>query len=224
MPAGKPPLTPLQIRTLLAPFMQNSHAAVGSSCLPTDLLFEQLAVYLDLLIRWNGRTNLTSITDPEEMVRRHFGESLFMAQHIASQVIDVAGILDFGSGAGLPGLPAKLFCPQWPVTLAESQHKKVSFLREVIRVLGVKCEVWPNRVELWPAQAPVAITMRAVDHMTDAISVALKLRPTLIAILTSARLAPELQQTPAYHAKVLPVPTRLHQSLVILSRESDHAM
>ena len=223
MPAGKSPLSSSQIRTLLQPFMEISEAAVKSSCLPTDLLFEQLAVYLDLLIRWSQRTNLTSITDPEEIVRRHFGESLFLAQQIASYMVNVGTILDFGSGAGFPGLPAKLLCPSWPITLAESQHKKVSFLREVIRVLRIDCDVWPNRVEVWPVQTPVAITMRAVDSMTDAIRVALKLRPTLIAILTSARLAPELQQTPAYNATVHPVPTRLHQALVILSRVSDEA-
>ncbi len=224
MRAGNPPLTPLQIGALLEPFLQNSHAAAGSSCLTTEILFEQLAVYLDLLIRWNRRTNLTSIADPEEIVRRHFGESLFLAQQIAPQVVDVGSIVDFGSGAGFPGLPAKLMCPHWPIVLAESQHKKVSFLREVIRILGVKCEVWPNRVEAWPAQTPVAITMRAVDSMRDAVFVALRFRPALIAILTSTSLAPKLQRTPAYNATVLLVPTRPYQALVILNRASDEAV
>ena len=220
--ARKPPLTASQIRTLLQPFLHSSDNPVGSRspCQQTDLLFEQLAIYLDLLIHWNQRTNLTSIQNPEEIVRRHFGESLFLAQHIASRMVNASNLLDFGSGAGFPGLPAKLLCPDWEVTLAESQHKKVSFLREVIRTLKVNCEVWPKRVELWPAQANVTITLRAVDHMSDALRFALQLRPRLVAILTSATLAPELERTTNYSVSIIPVPTRQHQALAVLDRIS----
>ncbi len=84
-------------------------------------LIPKLSLYLDLLLKWNARTNLTAIRDPEEIVRRHFGESLFTAAHLpAAQTL-----LDFGSGAGFPGLPIALFLPQLRVTLAESQNKKV---------------------------------------------------------------------------------------------------
>ncbi len=167
---------------------------------------------------WNQRTNLTSIRNPEEIVRRHFGEGLFLADHIALDMVNVSGLLDFGSGAGFPGLPVKLRCPGWKVTLAESQHKKVSFLREVIRELKVDCEVWPSRVEFWPAQANVGITMRAVDRMENAMRVALRFRPPLIAILTSNNRVPNLKRTPGYSDSVVPVPTCPNQVLVVLSR------
>ena len=98
----------------------------------TDLA-PRLVVYLDLLLKWNRRTNLTSIRDPEEMARRHFGESLFAARVLAHRLGDGAAVLDIGSGAGFPGLPVQLLLPKVHVVLAESQGKKAAFLREVIR-------------------------------------------------------------------------------------------
>src|SRR5205823_10935323 len=93
-------------------------------------LYAQLSTYLDLLLKWNARTNLTAIRDPEEIVRRHFGESLFAAGHLPVEDLGVSGpdsgpitLLDLGSGAGFPGLPIALLCPGVQVTLAESQNK-----------------------------------------------------------------------------------------------------
>ena len=110
---------------------------------PGDALLAQLSAYLDLLVKWNHRTNLTSIRDPEEIVRRHFGESLFVARHLP----ECETLLDLGSGAGFPGLPIQLVRPELRVTLAESQHKKASFLREAVRTLGLATEVWGARAE-----------------------------------------------------------------------------
>src|ERR1700712_2190007 len=86
----------------------------------TSSLVEELSVYLDLLLKWNARTNLTAIREPEEIVRRHFGESLFAGRHLPQ----ADTLLDFGSGAGFPGLPIQLLCPDLAVTLGESQNKK----------------------------------------------------------------------------------------------------
>jgi 16S rRNA (guanine527-N7)-methyltransferase len=100
------------------------------------------------------------------MVRRHFGESLFTGAHLASRLQDGATLLDYGSGAGFPGLPIQLLLPNFRVTLAESQARKVAFLREVIRVLGLTTEVWPRRAEDFPASRRFdAVTLRAVDRM-----------------------------------------------------------
>ena len=74
---------------------------------PPDELLGQLSAYLDLLLRWNAKTNLTAIREPEEMVRRHFGESLFVAAHLPA----CSTLLDLGSGAGFPGLPIQLARP-----------------------------------------------------------------------------------------------------------------
>jgi 16S rRNA (guanine527-N7)-methyltransferase len=133
------------------------------------LLLSQLSTYLDLLLKWNARTNLTSIREPEVVVRRHFGESLFTERHLPP----CATLLDVGSGAGFPGLPIQLARPALKVTLAESQGKKASFLREVIRTLGLKTEVWGERIESMPEDRRFdVVTLRAVDAPDVAIRLA----------------------------------------------------
>lgn len=155
-----------RIAALVSPYVE------GETLLPA--LYAQLSTYLDLLVKWNARTNLTSIREPEEMVRRHFGESLFAGAQLADRVTDGTTLLDFGSGAGFPGLPIQLSRPELAVTLAESQGKKASFLREAVRTLGLKTEVWAGRVETMPPVAGVkrefdVVTMRAVDDMGRAV-------------------------------------------------------
>jgi len=151
---------------------------------PSDWLVDQLSTYLDLLLKWNARTNLTSIRDPEEIVRRHFGESLFVASHLPA----CATLLDLGSGAGFPGLPIQLAVPTLRVTLAESQNKKASFLREVVRTLGLSTVVWADRVENMPSERLFdVVALRAVDNPAIALDLARgRLVPGgLIAHLTS---------------------------------------
>ena len=69
---------------------------------------QRFEAYLDLLVRWNARMNLTAVRAPGEIVQRHFAESIFAAQHIPS---NVKTVLDFGSGAGLPGIPIAICRP-----------------------------------------------------------------------------------------------------------------
>jgi len=160
-----PTLPETRIAELLAPYL-------GDVATPPNLL-PQLSLYLDLLLRWNARTNLTAIREPEEIVRRHFGESLFAGSHLAPLLPAAATLLDFGSGAGFPGLPIQFLLPQLRVTLAESQGKKASFLREAVRTLGLTTEVWADRVEALPASSRFdAVTLRAVDRMELAVSAA----------------------------------------------------
>jgi len=157
-----PTLTDDRIAALVAPYL-------GSFPPPEDL-YPQLSAYLDLLLKWNARTNLTAIRDPEKIVQRHFGEGLFAATQLASRLAPEATLLDFGSGAGLPGLPIQLLLPELKVTLAESQGKKASFLREAVRNLGLGSEVWADRVESMPPTRHFgAITLRAVDRMPEAL-------------------------------------------------------
>jgi 16S rRNA (guanine527-N7)-methyltransferase len=175
-----PTLPEARIAELLAPYL-------GDAPTPPALL-PQLSTYLDLLLRWNERTNLTAIREPEEIVRRHFGESLFAGLHLASRVPHPASLLDFGSGAGFPGLPIQLLIPELRVTLAESQGKKASFLREAVRTLGLRTEVWDGRVEAMPPNRQFdVVTMRAVDRMEQALAAArLRVAPGgWLAILSS---------------------------------------
>lgn len=163
-----PALSIDRIRTLLTPF-------VPSSLDLPDALIHQVSDYLDLLLRWNTRVSLTAIRNPEEIIQRHFGESFFTATHLAPRLPPNAELLDYGSGPGFPGLPIQMLLPQLRVTLAESQAKKVAFLREVIRTLNLPTEVWPRRVEELPESHRFdAVTMRAVENMPIAIDQAAK--------------------------------------------------
>lgn len=154
------------------------------------VILPKLSEYLDLLLKWNARTNLTAIREPEEMVRRHFGESLFAARHLGA----CDTLLDLGSGAGFPGLPIALLRPEIHVTLAESQGKKTTFLREVVRTLSLSnVEVWAARAEAMPAERRFhTVTLRAVDNMAAALSAAEPRAMYRIVVLTSDSTAPAL--------------------------------
>jgi 16S rRNA (guanine(527)-N(7))-methyltransferase RsmG len=166
---------PARIAELLHPFLSPSTnlchsepatAGEESAALsPTQL--QHISTYIDLLLRWNARINLTAIRDPEEIVTRHFGESLFAARHLFATTARKASseknypvpsvppvvkpcdsAADLGSGAGFPGIPIKLWAPHLALTLIESNQKKTAFLREVIRALTLtNVNVFPGRAE-----------------------------------------------------------------------------
>ncbi len=174
-----------KIAALLDPFLEHS--------LPPSIL-GQISIYIDLLLRWNARINLTAIRHPEEIVTRHFGESFFLARHLfpaaatpchpeRSHVIREADgaaeskdphslplrALDIGSGAGFPALPLKMWAPQIQLTMVESNHKKAAFLREVARALTLTdVNVTTDRAEVLAASpdSPRAelVTLRAVER------------------------------------------------------------
>jgi 16S rRNA (guanine527-N7)-methyltransferase len=130
----------------------------------------KFAQYLELLLKWNTKLNLTAIRRPEEIVRRHFLECIQCAQLLPS----VGTLLDFGSGAGFPGIPIALLRPEISVTLGESQAKKSSFLRETTRSLGLNTSVFDGRIEAMPlSQRFEAVTLRAVDKMAEACAAAI---------------------------------------------------
>ena len=99
-----------------------------------DRLCDQIRVYTDLLLRWNRRISLTTITDPLEILRFHFGESLLA---ISSVPIRHGRLADVGSGAGFPAIPIRMACKDVALTLIESNRKKAAFLTEVTRELGL---------------------------------------------------------------------------------------
>ncbi len=160
-------MTEERLRKLLEPFV----AGMPEETAALAELYPRLLTYLELLLRWNAKTNLTAVREAEAVVTRHFGEGLFAAGRLASWLRAVdATLLDLGSGAGFPGVPIQLVYPGLAVCLAESQGKKASFLREVVRVLELKTEVWAGRVEdMQAARRFAVVTLRAVDHMQEAI-------------------------------------------------------
>lgn len=164
------------IESLVAPYLQApisgiSKGAATAMQASVETLIPALSTYLDLLLRWNERTNLTAIRNPEQIVQRHFGEGLFAARVLACKLNDGSTVLDIGSGAGFPGVLIQLLLKHFKVTLAESQGKKSAFLREVVRELGVEAEVWPARAQDLPASRLFhAVTMRAVDKPKQAVA------------------------------------------------------
>jgi 16S rRNA (guanine527-N7)-methyltransferase len=165
-----PTLSEAEIASLLTPYLPAAAPLVPSKLVLSKLALSRLSVYLELLLKWNARTNLTAIREPEEIIRRHFGESLFAGQHLAP---GTNTLLDFGSGAGFPGLPIAILHPEIAVTLAESQNKKATFLREVVRTLDIPVEVWAARVEMMPETRRFhTVTLRAVDNMAAALATA----------------------------------------------------
>lgn len=156
-----------RISDLLGPFLQST---------PPQLA-EQLNTYLDLLLRWNARTNLTAVRNPEQIVTRHFGESLFAGRILrdAGAFSGTPTLLDIGSGAGFPGMPIKLLLPHIHLTLIEAQNKKATFLSEVIRTLKLTgAEVVYGRAEDWSHIAQ-GVSLRAVEKFESIVPTAASL-------------------------------------------------
>src|SRR5271166_3046779 len=164
---------------------------------PTQL--QHISTYIDILLRWNARINLTAVRDPEQIVTRHFGESLFAASHLfprpsassAPSAVKDFDVADLGSGAGFPGIPIKLWAPAISLTLIESNQKKATFLREVVRSLTLtNVDIQNTRAETI-TQTYEVVTLRAVEHFGDALRVAASLTtPTgrLALLIGSSRL------------------------------------
>ena len=181
-------MDPARIASLLVPFL-------GPDSLTKQQL-AQVSTYLDLLLKWNARINLTSVRQPEEILARHFGESFFTARQLfpAGHPERSAGprggpsavegplhsstgldVIDLGSGAGFPGLPIRIYGPAVRTTLIESNHKKAAFLREIIRALTLTdVDVFAGRAESFPGTAAI-VTLRAVEKPQRALAIAARL-------------------------------------------------
>ena len=101
-----------------------------------DVQVRQFYDYYKLLIEWNQFMNLTAITDFEEVVQKHFVDSLSITKE--KDLKDVDNLIDIGTGAGFPGIPLKIMFPDLKVTLLDSLRKRVDFLNEIIDHLGLK--------------------------------------------------------------------------------------
>ena len=95
----------------------------------------QFLIYYELLVEWNGFMNLTAITEYDEVMKKHFVDSLSLIK--AFDVTKEATVIDVGTGAGFPGLALKIAYPNLKVTLLDSLNKRINFLNEVISQLGL---------------------------------------------------------------------------------------
>jgi 16S rRNA (guanine527-N7)-methyltransferase len=191
-------MTSALIAELLQPFLSNIPGGTWSGCgevlrgKAAALSSTQLgcvSTYIDMLLRWNSRVNLTAIRDEEEIVTRHFGESFFAARFLfpagagkgladsPAEKRPPIRVADLGSGAGFPGLPIKLWDEGVSLTLIESNQKKATFLREVVRALGLTgVKVENKRAEdLAPDHTYDVVTLRAVEDFASTLGIAVRL-------------------------------------------------
>jgi 16S rRNA (guanine527-N7)-methyltransferase len=127
---------------------------------------DQIRTYVALLLKWNSTISLTAITDPIEICKLHFGESVFATSAVP---VREGRLADLGSGAGFPGLPLKIASPEIELTLIESNGRKAAFLSEVVRSLELEgVEVFRGRVEDHAPDRPYEwIVARALGQHDD---------------------------------------------------------
>ena len=114
----------------------------------TQEQFEQFGLYYDLLIEWNSFMNLTSITDWDEVIVKHFLDSLSIVKAVSNMTQVSYSLIDVGTGAGFPGIPIKIAFPNTKVVLLDSLNKRINFLNEVIDKLGLRSiETYHGRAE-----------------------------------------------------------------------------
>jgi 16S rRNA (guanine527-N7)-methyltransferase len=222
---------------------------------------QSISTYIDILLRWNARINLSAIRDPEEIVQRHFGESLFGARnlfpkeptaqagraqagregHSFSRAASVreeestlapesadaprptlharCSVADIGSGAGFPGMPLKLWAPQISLTLIESNHKKATFLREVVRSLALtNVNIKNARAESINETFDV-VTLRAVEDFASILPTAAALvapAGRLALLISSVQIEPASLSLPHFSWSA-PIPIPLSTSRVVLT-------
>ena len=101
--------------------------------------------YLELLVSWNEKMNLTAITEPKEVAVKHFLDSILLLKVIHPK--QEAKVVDIGTGAGFPGIPLKIVRPDLSLTLIDSLNKRLLFLAEVCKELGISAEILHIRAE-----------------------------------------------------------------------------
>lgn len=131
-----------------------------------------IRAYTESLVRWSARISLTSIGDTEDILKFHFGESIFALNAVP---IDHGRLADVGAGAGFPGLALKVARPDVHITLLESNAKKCVFLEEVIRALALQnTDVVRSRFETldWDRPRVDVVTSRALGQLPELLSFA----------------------------------------------------
>lgn len=111
----------------------------------TEFAYNKLNIYCDFLIEYNNYINLTAITDPTDILYKHFIDSILMCRYA-----DFSGnesLIDVGTGAGFPSVPLKIFLPELKITLLDSLNKRIEFLKKLCDKLEIDAEFIHGRAE-----------------------------------------------------------------------------
>lgn len=182
---------------------------------PSALMCTQIRWYAEKLLLWNRKVNLTSITEPGEILRRHFGESFFGANFLPAQ----GTLVDIGSGAGFPGLALKIVCPNLSIVLVEPNKRKVAFLNEVCRGIQLKdVKVLPKRIEdVAAVEIPTVdvVTARAVGSYDDLMNWSLRSGAGALALWLGSKEAADVSADARFKWERIPIPGANESFLVI---------
>ena len=107
--------------------------------------FRKLDIYAEFLVEYNKMVNLTAITEPSEILTKHFIDSILLSEYV--DFSDGISLIDVGTGAGFPSVPLKIYCPQIRLTLLDSLNKRITFLRELCSRLDIDAEFIHGRAE-----------------------------------------------------------------------------
>ncbi len=159
------PEEPREAVSDIRPLLNTLFSEAGIPCTPKQA--DQLQRYMELLIQWNQKMNLTAITEPEQVAVKHFLDSGLLLQQCllvlgmlgkGKQAAEISGegilsefsgkrLIDVGTGAGFPGLVLKILCPDLQVTLLDSLQKRLTFLGEVAKELELTVDLVHARAE-----------------------------------------------------------------------------
>ena len=107
--------------------------------------YEKFDIYADFLVEYNQNVNLTAITEPKEILLKHFIDSVLMLKY--AEITDNSSIIDVGTGAGFPSVPLKIYNNSLKITLLDSLNKRITFLQQLCEKLGIEAEFIHGRAE-----------------------------------------------------------------------------
>ena len=210
--------------TITVPSVAVIRRALTEFSLPAyDDQLLQIQQYMKILLTWNEKVNLTAIRDPLEILHRHFCESMYAAEALP---LEKGRLADVGSGGGFPGLALKIIRPGLQVFLVESNIKKVTFLAEVIRELGLKgAQVLARRYEeLGEEIAPLEyICSRALGEFPGFLEWARseQIAAKQVILWIGARDLDEIQKISTWDwQEPIPVPHSLRRLLLVGNKKS----
>ncbi|MGH9730036.1 MAG: 16S rRNA (guanine(527)-N(7))-methyltransferase RsmG [Candidatus Acidiferrales bacterium] len=209
-------LTASTVRNLLDPYYSAISLAV---C-------DKILTYMGLLSRWGEKIALTAVTNEHEIVRFHFGESVFA---LSLQSFENGRLADVGSGAGFPGLAIKLLRPNLQVTLLEPNKKKSAFLNEVIRKLDLgDVEVLPTAFATSKIRTGhlTYVTARALGRTEELLSWSKdSLSPAgHVVFWVGANDAKDMMHISDWHWTQAPIPRTVRRKILIGSRANSYGI